>query len=640
MPEFTNELVWPLFRSSTFIAVSAILVWSLLELLRVQSVRVHTLAWAVVLLQGLVLTSFEIEIEIPVANSMENVLVESALLDSTVADSQLVMMDDAEWLSSDTDNLTGSFSALEHHGLIESAELNRPDWSWSIRRIVFVVWLLGLTVAVGTMLASYLRFLWCLTEPHRPDNDWKAQWDRIQVETRSQTPIDLHVNQSLGPAICWTPTGYRLLIPKDAWASLSVSQRESILQHEIAHFHRKDLRNALLFRLIAALHWFNPFAWMAVRKLAECAEWSCDDFVRKFNSVQSTEYVRALMELSTPEIRVPVVIPGASGHSLIRRTQRLLKPQLKEDHGMKKITLLLLVAALVITNALSFQLVAQEPTSKNPVSQEPNASTSNAAKSSRPSSQTDSTASPVTIRKTVTFGFKATPPSQPVTVPETEEELLISNGAPNGIRIIDDSKPPVASKEAVIDLAYVFKNLPEFKKAMESIKKDIATEDARLLAERKVLQALAEQCKQAPASERAILQVRLAERKARMEVDRTTIREKFKQREADNYLSMYKKVKKAIADHAKENGIRIVRRATLREQKRKLESGDPQTILQALNQQILYVADENIDISDAVIKRLTKPKVKVETRKTISISVPGLEGLGAPVFSFFFGTQR
>jgi hypothetical protein len=67
IPENSQEFAAALLRASAFCAAAYIMIWVLLTYLEVRSARVHTVAWLGVLIQGLVLVPFAIEVPAPSA---------------------------------------------------------------------------------------------------------------------------------------------------------------------------------------------------------------------------------------------------------------------------------------------------------------------------------------------------------------------------------------------------------------------------------------------------------------------------------------------------------------------------------------------------------------------------------------------
>ena len=54
---------------------------------------------------------------------------------------------------------------------------------------------------------------------------------------------------------------------------------ESVLVHELGHIRRNDGRVLLSCQLLTYLCWFNPFAWIVMKKIRAAAEFNCDDAV-------------------------------------------------------------------------------------------------------------------------------------------------------------------------------------------------------------------------------------------------------------------------------------------------------------------------------------------------------------------------
>jgi beta-lactamase regulating signal transducer with metallopeptidase domain len=50
-----------------------------------------------------------------------------------------------------------------------------------------------------------------------------------------------------------------------------------VIVHELAHILRGDLLVQALARLVRAIWWWHPLAWLTVRELAGSAEEACDD---------------------------------------------------------------------------------------------------------------------------------------------------------------------------------------------------------------------------------------------------------------------------------------------------------------------------------------------------------------------------
>ena len=59
--------------------------------------------------------------------------------------------------------------------------------------------------------------------------------------------------------------------------SLQGAARRAVLMHEQTHIRRRDPLVKPLFYAVAALHWFNPLAWLAFREFERDMEAACDE---------------------------------------------------------------------------------------------------------------------------------------------------------------------------------------------------------------------------------------------------------------------------------------------------------------------------------------------------------------------------
>jgi beta-lactamase regulating signal transducer with metallopeptidase domain len=67
----------------------------------------------------------------------------------------------------------------------------------------------------------------------------------------------------------------RIIIPK----GYELRDLHYILAHESAHIHRNDNLWRILATISVSVHWFNPFAWLFLKKFLEETELACDERV-------------------------------------------------------------------------------------------------------------------------------------------------------------------------------------------------------------------------------------------------------------------------------------------------------------------------------------------------------------------------
>lgn len=70
----------------------------------------------------------------------------------------------------------------------------------------------------------------------------------------------------------------KVLVPAE-WAAWAAARKRVVLLHELAHAKRHDAWAQWLTQVACALHWFNPLAWWAAKRLHTWRERACDDRV-------------------------------------------------------------------------------------------------------------------------------------------------------------------------------------------------------------------------------------------------------------------------------------------------------------------------------------------------------------------------
>jgi beta-lactamase regulating signal transducer with metallopeptidase domain len=136
-----------------------------------------------------------------------------------------------------------------------------------------------------------------------------------------------------------------ILLPA-TWRNLSPSALEAILRHEAAHVRRRDCAVGFVCTVIEALFWFNPFVWLAGRRLRLLAEMACDAeaSVRMDGGVYAAE----LLKLSAgwrAATRPLYAITAGAETNVARRISLLLDDI---EHGPRRRSALALVAILLV----------------------------------------------------------------------------------------------------------------------------------------------------------------------------------------------------------------------------------------------------------------------------------------------------
>ena len=344
MPDIFPEFSWHVLRSSVFLSIASLVALGALRVFKTSSARTSALTWTMVLVAGVLLVPAKLEIP-----WYEPVLLSAADEQSFAAVHRCDAIESA--MTASRADGTPAFGAAQ-------PSFNRFFW-WTAYP---AAWLLG-AVGIGMIAAvGYLGLLIALRCSWKPQRTWQDEYDIAAAELNVSAAPQMIVHRHLGPFLWLTPKGYRLVVPSDQWTSLTPAERIVILKHELAHMQRGDVWRSLPIRLVVLRHWFNPLSWLAARRLEEAAEWEADRIATDDAPAGAAVLANALLKLSQSTTRTRLLAPAARGRSLTKRLKNLIhKPEQRGTEPMlKKLTVVMVLACVLVAAAVQVNLVAQE----------------------------------------------------------------------------------------------------------------------------------------------------------------------------------------------------------------------------------------------------------------------------------------
>jgi len=168
-----------------------------------------------------------------------------------------------------------------------------------------------------------------------------------------------------------------VLLPAEA-EKWSEERRRMVLLHELTHVTRRDCLTQMLAQLACAVYWFNPFVWVAARRLRVEREQACDDYVLSIGTKPS-DYANHLLEIARSMQERPVFEwAQTTSVAMARRSQlegRLLAILSKEnERGLMPRATIMGIVALICVLLLSLAVIrptvihAQHPRAFDPAS--------------------------------------------------------------------------------------------------------------------------------------------------------------------------------------------------------------------------------------------------------------------------------
>ena len=167
---------------------------------------------------------------------------------------------------------------------VPQASINWWLVAWAaIATLVFARWLLLRTRTIAAALQS----------PSAPSHRELEVLDQARRILGIRSAVDL-IRSPLAEA----PAVLRvvrpvILLPARGCDDLDDEELRALLLHELAHVARRDNFVSMLLAAAAALLWFHPLVWLALRQLDAAREQACDEVATE----ESASYIDALIKV-------------------------------------------------------------------------------------------------------------------------------------------------------------------------------------------------------------------------------------------------------------------------------------------------------------------------------------------------------
>ncbi len=194
---------------------------------------------------------------------------------------------------------------------------------------------------------------------HPAHQRWLATLEQLRAAFGIRRPVQLLVSDQVRAPVSWGVL--RPVILVDTVTVQNIAP-DDVLRHELAHIARLDWLSLMLARMVVALYWFHPLAWLMLRQLQFNMECATDDAVIKTGGVPSA-YAKTLITISQlahrPERWATPL--AAQGKTLATRIMAILEPHRQRQPVSPRSWMLGVIATLAITLPLgSVALVGEQ----------------------------------------------------------------------------------------------------------------------------------------------------------------------------------------------------------------------------------------------------------------------------------------
>ena len=214
-------------------------------------------------------------------------------------------------------------------------------WHWSRGIWVLLAWSIG---------SAVLLFRWLL------------RWIKLRAVVAAATPLDIEVPipvreaaTTYEPGICGIVAPV-LLLPRGIGTRLTSTELDSVLEHELCHWWRRDNLTGALHMLVAVLFWFHPLVWWLGSRLVIERERACDEEVIQ-SGTERQVYADAILKVCRFYLEPTLLCAaGVSGGTLRQRIEDIMTNQVGTRLHFAKKCLLSAAAAAAIAGPVALGL--------------------------------------------------------------------------------------------------------------------------------------------------------------------------------------------------------------------------------------------------------------------------------------------
>jgi beta-lactamase regulating signal transducer with metallopeptidase domain len=181
-----------------------------------------------------------------------------------------------------------------------------------------IVWLIGaLAVLLHTALAHVGLLRWRRKARSGLSPAWTATLRQVARESGFRRSLRVLESDHATSPCTWGFARPVLLLPASG-AQWPESLRRFALLHEFAHIRRFDYLTTQISNLACAVHWYNPFVWLAAAQARKLQEQACDDAVLNAGGSPS-DYAQFLVGIADGSRRLSLAFPAAVG--MVQRSE-------------------------------------------------------------------------------------------------------------------------------------------------------------------------------------------------------------------------------------------------------------------------------------------------------------------------------
>jgi TonB family protein len=232
--------------------------------------------------------------------------------------------------------------------------LSRDTAAITVAGALAAIWIAGIAVSVSLLVIGLGRLAWLASRSRRIiAGPWITVLDDVARRYGIGRAVRLLQSDHPTLLVTWGLLQPKVILPRAAYG-WPEDRIRVVLAHELAHVARRDWLTQMTAELLRSVYWFNPFLWVACRRLRQDSEQACDDAVLNLG-VDGPDYAGHLLDLARDVTRYRTRWSGfpapaiARPSSLERRVTAMLNARLNRRPLTRSARFVAAVSLLAVT---------------------------------------------------------------------------------------------------------------------------------------------------------------------------------------------------------------------------------------------------------------------------------------------------
>ena len=223
---------------------------------------------------------------------------------------------------------------------------------------LLAIWAVGFVLLIARWWWHWRTLLRHLADSSTP-SELRHMVDQIRGELQIRQHVDVVVSsEDFGPAVLGFARPM-IVLPQSLTHNVSIGSLRPLIVHELMHVRRHDAVFGALQMLVAAIWWFHPMIWWAIRRsnanIEECVDASVVGELR----LPANEYANGILQVLETRIRLNGLagMPGVRSHEVTKdRIKKILSIDLQRTTSIRCLVVFAALLGLAVLPGKSLEI--------------------------------------------------------------------------------------------------------------------------------------------------------------------------------------------------------------------------------------------------------------------------------------------